>query len=112
MNALPFESLTRARFSERLHTHFRVTVGAPEPVELELVEVTSGGTVAKGGAELAEYESFSLLFYGAQTRPLQQGMYPFEHPQLGRFDLFIVPIAAEKGLVHYQAVFNRLVKPG
>jgi hypothetical protein len=66
--------------------------------------------VVGGGANPQQYENFSLLFHGAQSQPLGQGTYSFEHPQIGSFDLFIVPIAAENGQLHYQAVFNRLVQ--
>ena len=103
-------SLTLSTFSELLRTRFRVGLYPAEAVELELVQVTPGGTVAKDRLNLPQYESFSLLFHGPQQRMLRQGTYAFEHPQIGRFDLFIVPIAAENGRVHYQAIFNRLVK--
>jgi len=111
MNAVPLESLTMAKFSEVLRTHFLVRCAPPrEAVQLELVQVTPGGTFAKGGTNAPQFESFSLLFHGAQSQPLGQGMHSFEHPSLGRFDLFIVPVAAEQGMLHYQAVFNRLVQ--
>jgi hypothetical protein len=111
MKSKPVESLTLARFSELVRTPFRVPINPTDSVELELAQATSGGTFAKGGGGVPEYESFSLLFHGAQTQPLQQGTYPFEHPQLGRFELFIVPVAAENGMIHYQAVFNRRLSP-
>ena len=111
MKSTPLETLTAAKFSEFLKTRFCVHIGPVDTMELELAEVTSCGTFTKGGANVPQYESFSLMFHGVQNRPLQQGSYPFEHPQMGRFDLFIVPIAQEQGMVHYQAVFNRLVKP-
>jgi hypothetical protein len=111
MNAVPLETLTLAKFSELLRTHFLVRLTPPqEAIQLELVQVTPGGTFAKGGPNVPQYESFSLLFHGAQSQPLRQGTYPFEHPGVGKFDLFIVPVAAEQGLLHYQAVFNRLVQ--
>jgi hypothetical protein len=79
-------------------------------VQLELVQVTPGGTVGGGGAQAQQYESFSLLFHGAQSQPLGQGTYSFDHPEVGTFALFIVPIASEGGRLHYQAIFNRLVQ--
>lgn len=111
MDAASLGTITLAKFSQLLRTRFRVEINPNDAIEVELVQATSGGMVAPGGASLPQYESFSLLFHGAQTRPLRQGMYPFEHPELGRFELFIVPIAAENGMIHYQAVFNRLVNP-
>ena len=111
MKSMSPEMITLARFSELLGTRFRVWIGSTDATEIELVQATPGGTFANGGAKVPQYESFSLLFHGAQARPLQQGTYVLEHPQAGKFDLFIVPIAAEQGMIHYQAVFNRLVKP-
>jgi len=111
MNDAPQETLTLARFSSLLQTHFLVrTAAASEPVQIELVQVTPGGAVTKAGAQVQQFESFSLLFHGPQSQPLPQGTHSFEHPQLGTFELFIVPVAAESGRLHYQAVFNRLVQ--
>jgi hypothetical protein len=110
MNAVPLDTLTLAKFSGLLRTHFLVRRAPPHPpVQLELVQVTPGETVVGSGARAQQYESFSLLFHGAQSQPLGQGTYSFEHPQLGTFALFIVPVAAEGGQLHYQVVFNRLV---
>jgi hypothetical protein len=111
VNPVPPNKLTLATFSTLLRTRFRIELSPTQAIELVLLEATSGGTFAKGGAKLPKYDSFSLLFYGAQSQPLQQGTYAFEHPQLGKFDLFIVPVAAEDGLLYYQAVFNQLVNP-
>jgi hypothetical protein len=111
MKVAPPETLTLAKFSELERTRFRVQINPKETTELELVQVTPGGTVAQGSTSTAQYESFSLLFHGDQTRPFQQGTYLFEHPQVGRFEIFIVPIAVEQGMAQYQAVFNRLVDP-
>jgi hypothetical protein len=112
MKSVPLEELSLGRFSEFLNTRFTVQASPTETMEVELFEATPGGIMAKGGAHAAQYESFSLLFQGSQNRPLQQGTYRFEHSQLGAFDLFIVPIAAEQGVIKYQAVFNRLVSRG
>ncbi len=100
-----------AKFSELVRTRFCVRISPTDVIELELAQVTPGGTFGRGGANVPQFESFSLIFDGAQNRPLRQGSYPFEHEQVGRFDLFIVPIAQEQGVIQYQAVFNRLVKP-
>ena len=111
MNPVPLETLTLAKFSALARTHFVVRRAPPhESVQVELVQVTSGSTVARAGPDAQQYESFSLLFHGAQSQPLGQGTHSFEHPQLGTFELFIVPVAAENGRLHYQAVFNRLVQ--
>lgn len=62
MNGVPLERSTMAKFSGLLRTEFLVRRARPHnSVQLELVQVTAGGTVAKDGANLDQYESFSLL---------------------------------------------------
>jgi hypothetical protein len=56
----------------------------------------------------AQNEKFSLLFQSSGPVELTQNTYPFEHPALGRLDIFIVPIKVRGGACHhYEAVFNR-----
>ena len=111
MNAVPLETLTLSKFSGLIRTQFLVRRAPPqEPVPLELAQVSPAKTVAQSGTQAQNYESFSLLFHGVQFQPLGQGTYSFEHPQVGSFDLFIVPVAAENGQLHYQAIFNRLIQ--
>jgi len=91
---------THAAFSAQLGTAFNVSGGAISAVSLEL------GTVSPQAA--ANAASFSLVFWGDETLRLGQGMYLFSHPQLGDFDLFIVPIGPSRtnGRMQYEAVFN------
>jgi hypothetical protein len=49
---------------------------------------------------------FMLIFTGALPRTLPQDTYAFEHPTLGKFELFIVP--GGRGQQSYTAVFNHL----
>lgn len=49
---------------------------------------------------------FSLFFTGAASFVLGQGTYFFNHPSLGTFPLFIVPIAGDADTRQYQAVFS------
>ena len=106
MNLVPLEKLTFASFSELKRTLFRVRLG-DSALELELAEATPGRTCVPSRAALPAFESFSLLFQGAAATSLQQGTYRFEHDRIGAFDLFIVPVGLEKGVMKYEAVFNR-----
>jgi len=66
-----------------------------EPQSLELVEAAGDG------------KKFSLLFRGDAARSLLQDTYAFEHPRIGRFEMFIVPVGrADGSRCHYEAVFN------
>ena len=108
---MPLETLTLAKFLELLHTRFRVRVSPSEEIELELVEAAPGHVMESQGRGGERFESFSLVFHGPGDRLLPQKMHPFEHQQLGRFELFIVPIGQGPGYFKYQAVFNRLIRP-
>ena len=51
--------------------------------------------------------AFSLFFSGEVTRPFHQNTYWFEHPRLGRFEMFIVPVGRSDGNhCYYEAVFD------
>lgn len=54
----------------------------------------------------AKREPFSLLFRAA-TRELQlpQQIHPLEHPQLGRLELFMVPLGPDATGMRYEAIF-------
>jgi hypothetical protein len=100
---ISLETLSVERLRQFIGTDFRIRLPGAEPIDLELTAVTVDDKSE------SRYENFSLLFDGPGDRPLPQRIYPFEHERLGRFDLFIVPIANEGGRFQYQAVFNRLI---
>ncbi len=105
------ETFSLATFEPLVGQRFRVRL-APEAVaELELVDaydLTPTTPVQRGPNSTAGgWEAFSLMFVGPNAQRLGQGMYPFEHDQLGTFSLFIVPIGADEAGTQYEAVFNR-----
>lgn len=53
----------------------------------------------------APRQPFSLLFRGPPEGVLPQGVYPLEHPELGRLEIFLVPISRTDDGVRYEAVF-------
>ena len=110
MNSTPLENLTKEKFAEALNTRYRVAIDSAEPVELQLVEVTSSPATVSTGRDAAQYESFSLMFHGPGERFLPQKLYSFEHDTMGSFALFIVPVGREDGVFKYQAIFNRRIK--
>ena len=110
MNAARLEQLDFESLASLVKTKFRVWVGANGALELELYEATPPRTTRAGSGSEAGYESFSLLFLGPADRLLPQGSYAFECEQVGRFDLFIVPIGRDASGVRYEATFNRLIR--
>lgn len=94
-------SLTHEAFSQNANTKFRVLVDENTTVELELVHVT----------DLKLYprqEEFALEFRGPSNMFLGQGVRDFAHEQIGRFELFIVPVRQEADGFYYEAIFNRI----
>lgn len=112
MNTLPLDQLTLETFAPQLQTKFRVHLNAVTIVELELAEANGINSSAPVKPTVPFQESFSLIFSGPKNGLLPQNIYSFEHEVLGRFDLFIVPVGQAAGSIQYQAVFNRLIKPG
>jgi hypothetical protein len=49
---------------------------------------------------------FALVFAAPMKGPLPQQTYPLEHAELGRLELFLVPISASDGECRYEAVFS------
>lgn len=68
-------------------------------------------TVAEGPID-KHIEQFSLIFRAPTGAVLPDGTYAFQHPALGTFELFIVPIgAADVRRASYEACFSRHVGP-
>lgn len=103
------DKLTIEDFSTHLnHTfqvHFEVgeKVADPFSLALALVEVSQLG---EKQADEGQRQSFSILFEGPSEPALSQKIYHFEHPGLGRLDLFLVPVGPKDGSMLYEVVFN------
>lgn len=99
-----FDKLSKDSFSVHVDSVFKICdQQSPTFIEATLVEVTDG-------VSSSEVEQFSILFHGPAEPMLPQQTYTIEHPQMGNFDLFLVPIGADQEKVQYEAVFNRLRK--
>src|SRR6267143_5081721 len=96
-------SLTQEEFSRHLNTKFRVQLGDGPQIDLELVEVK--GYLTKPG-EQTGMERFSAYFKGPSEPYLAQNTYSLQHDRMGRFEIFIVPIARDEQGVRYEAVYN------
>jgi hypothetical protein len=93
------KNLTSADFAPHIHTRFRVAT--LEDYELELTEVIDSSN--------AQLEQFSLNFTGIFSPWLSQGSYKLVHPQMGEYELFLVPVGPDAAGMLYQAVFSRLI---
>jgi hypothetical protein len=107
MKDVSLDEISFARWTELVETLFVLRPGSAKPVELMLVSAVRGSDIS---THKGKTENFSLIFRGPDNRPLPQQMYVFEHSQLGRFDLFIVPTGRNAEGREYEAIFNRLVR--
>jgi Domain of unknown function (DUF6916) len=100
---------TENEFSQHLNTKYRVNIDAPQPIELELVDVKS--YVNKNNpAEQGGMERFSVYFLGSDDILLPQGTYRLTHERMGDVDLFLVPIKQEEHAFRYEAIFNYFIQ--
>ena len=94
-------SLTHEEFSKNANTKFQVEADENTQVELELISVSEIKVHP-------QQEEFAIQFRGPVDIFLGQGVRNFAHDQMGRFELFIVPIKQTDQGFYYEAVFNRL----
>ena len=100
-------NFTRDAFTPYLNTTFRVHTNSGI-TNLKLATITDLKSKARVPARMAGKESFSLMFVrGGKGKHFTQDTYLVEHPSMGKFSLFIVPVgkaASEK----YEAIITRL----
>jgi hypothetical protein len=94
--------LTYESFSPHLNSTFALALGE-SGVDLTLTEATRQPARPFPGMIR---EPFSLIFRSTSQVVLPQRIYPFRHGAMGRFEMFIVPIARDPAGIVYQAVFN------
>lgn len=70
--------------------------------ELRLIEVARLEQAHSDAGRAA----FSIVFESAGREVLPQQIYAFSHPDLGDFELFIVPIGQDANGTRYEAVFS------
>jgi hypothetical protein len=106
----PGRAASFADFAAQCGTVFTVSSATAQAVQLELVAVESNASKHPLAhlAPDAQNEKFTLLFRAADRAGLAQDTYMFEHPELGRQEIFIVPARVNGSEPdHYAATFNR-----
>ena len=100
-------------FASSVGNGFQMSQGGYPRLRLVLVQARPELPIAarQNAPAPTEDEHFSLLFQGPLDQPVEQGTHWFEHPRIGRFAMFIVPIySSDLDRLHYEAVFNRPVE--
>lgn len=100
-------SLTLERFAPLVGSTFSVALAAPWDLRLELAEVAAlSPQTSFAGAFRAP---FRLIFHGPQQPVHPQATLPLFHPELGQFEIFLVPIGPSPqgtSIMRYEAIFT------
>ena len=102
--------LSLAGFLRHVGSAFRIRAEDGATVVLRLQEATETQFKHRqdGKAADAGHEKFSLIFRGSNKYVLDQRIHLFEHPEMGGFAMFIVPVfSRDTEGRYYQAIFNR-----
>ena len=101
------ETFTIGTFSGQEGTVFRLSHAPGEPLEATLLQVTALSAKGPGGEELPRKRiPFSLTFRVPAPGRFEQKIYRMEHPVIGTFDLFLVPIGRETDGYRCEAIFT------
>jgi hypothetical protein len=93
--------LATGTFESRVGEAFTATpsIGG-EPLELVL------SSCDQSAHARPDHPAFALLFHAAGPDHLPQQIFTLSHPDLGDFDLFLVPLGPEGDRMRYEAVVN------
>jgi hypothetical protein len=89
--------LVTTTFEPHVGTRFRAT----PTYEGEAIDLTLS-SVDESPHARPDHPAFSLTFEVADSMPLKQQIFELEHAELGRFELFLVPLSPTT----YEAVVN------
>lgn len=99
------ESFTVQTFSEHLGSTFRIHPDASNSLDIELISAAELGGGA-GSDQAGRRRPFSIVFRGPGDVLLPQRIYRMEHPGIGSFELFLVPIGPDEKGLRYEAIFT------
>lgn len=99
MAAADLRKLTIGDFQSRQDEIFTLAAQGGA-LELKLKRVQPLGDSGRSGG------AFSLWFTSQPGPFLPQAIYPLDHPQLGRLDVFLVPLGPRDGANLYESIFT------
>ena len=101
------ETFTITTFSGQEGTAFRLSLASGEALDATLLQVTALSAKGPSGEELPRKRiPFSLLFRVPAPDRFEQKIYTLEHPVIGTFDLFLVPIGRDPEGYQCEAIFT------
>jgi Domain of unknown function (DUF6916) len=93
------------QFSGRVGQTFQIGTDGGPSISAELVEATEGAEAGGTGPDGQARQQFALVFRGPAEPVLPQATYAVEHDELGRLEIFLVPIGPTGSGMRYEAVF-------
>jgi hypothetical protein len=101
------EKMTRETFAPLVGQELTLHASPDVAVPVRLTAVEGRGVVPLPIAEQSRrHEQFSVYFLGPREPRLPQRTYALEHPTLGRFELFLVPVGEDAAGRVYEAAFT------
>jgi hypothetical protein len=101
------DKLTHASFNPYVQDTFLIRPGDGEPLEAKLISVTELPAGQPNTDQSGGRTPFSIIFRTANSeRVLRQAIYTLEHPDMGEFGIFLVPIGPDEHGMRYEAVFT------
>jgi len=94
------DRLTQAHFAPLLNHIFHVDIDGAQ------LKVTLADVEALGPASSGLRQPFSLVFRGPREPLLAQRIYAFEQADLGKLEMFLVPIGPDLHGQCYQVIFS------
>lgn len=101
---LMLNEVTQAEFAACTGDSFQLELAPGQAVPALLGEATL--LKNSHGQNPQRRAPFSILFRVPSETMLPQRIYALEHPQLGRLEIFLVPIGREDGHLLLEAIFN------
>lgn len=104
LEVVELADLTLPRLAPFVGSSFSVALLAPWDLRLELAEASplSPQTSFTG----AFRAPFRLIFHGPAQPVQPQATVPLDHPELGRLEIFLVPIGPDARGMRYEAIFT------
>lgn len=101
---------TSATFKPYVKTLFHLRSGRSDTRYVRLVEVKDICDASDQESVKTLGDCFSLVFLGMRNQTSKQNTYKVQHPALGKFSLFLVPVGRRTPRTnqqYYQAIINR-----
>lgn len=96
------DRVTKDTFAPLVGERFELAAPGGEPFELVLTSCDEASAPSGTGTRTP----FSLVFHAPPERLVPQQICTLRHPQIGQFELFVVPLGPDEQGMGYEVIFN------